>query len=75
MNLPYSNDIPVSKLASAFGNTSATYKFYWLLSIIEMVEQAQLTLSKRALFARMIGNSWYTVNYFHVFFGKQDLIQ
>ncbi|MGE6353990.1 HNH endonuclease domain-containing protein [Flavobacterium sp. NPDC079362] len=75
MNLPNSNDIPVSKLASAFGNTSATYKFYWFLSIIEMVEQAQLILSKRVLFARMICNGWYTVNYFHVSFGKQDLIQ
>jgi hypothetical protein len=75
MNLPYSQNLPVPKLASAFGNTSATYKFYWLLSIIEMVEHGQLALSKRALFARMIANAWYTVNYFHVFFGKQDLIQ
>lgn len=75
MNLPYSHDLPVPKLASAFGNTSATYKFYWLLAIIEMVEEGQETLSKRTLFARMISNAWYTVNYFHVSFGKQDLIQ
>ncbi|WP_281631559.1 HNH endonuclease domain-containing protein [Flavobacterium luteolum] len=75
MNLPFFQDLPIPKLASAFGNTSATYKFYWLLSIIEMVEEGQLEPSKRALFARMIGNSWYTVNYFRVSFGKQDLIQ
>ena len=32
MNLPYSGNLPVSKLAASFGNTSATYQFYWLLS-------------------------------------------
>jgi hypothetical protein len=75
MNLPHSGSLPVAKLAAAFGNTSATYKFYWLLAIIEMVEQGHTTISKKQLFARMIGNAWYTVNYFHVSFGKQDLIQ
>lgn len=75
MNLPYSDKLPVSKLAASFGNTSATYKFYWLLAILELVEEGQTTIPKRHLFARMIGNAWYTVNYFHVSFGKQDLIQ
>lgn len=75
MNLPHSNALPVSKLAASFGNTSATYKFYWLLAILELVEEGQVTIPKRHLFARMIGNAWYTVNYFHVSFGKQDLIQ
>lgn len=41
MNLSYSNDLPVHKLASAFGNTSATYKFYSLLDIIELLEEGQ----------------------------------
>jgi hypothetical protein len=75
ITLPYSADLPTAKLAASFGNTSATYKFYWLLSIIEMAEQGETHLKKRALFSRMIANAWYTVNYFHVSFGKQDLIQ
>lgn len=75
MHLPFSEPLPVSKLAASFGNTSATYKFYWLLGIIELVEEGETNLAKRKLFARMIGNAWYTVNYFHVSFGKQDLIQ
>lgn len=75
MNLPHSHNLPVSKLAASFGNTSATYKFYWLLAILELLEEGQTTIPKRHLFARMIGNAWYTVNYFHVSFGKQDLIQ
>lgn len=75
MNLPHSGILPVSKLAASFGNTSATYKFYWLLALLELVEEGELTIRKRHLFSRMIGNAWYTVHYFHVSFGKQDLIQ
>tara|TARA_R110002050_G_scaffold280717_1_gene427769 strand:+ start:1792 stop:2856 length:1065 start_codon:yes stop_codon:yes gene_type:complete len=75
MNLPFSDTLSINKLASSFANTSATYKFYWLISIIELVENGQSTIDKIAIFSRMISNSWYTVNYFHVSFGKQDLIQ
>ena len=75
MNLPFSDNLPINKLASSFANTSATYKFYWLIAIIELVENSQTTIKKRDVFSRMISNSWYTVNYFHVSFGKQDLIQ
>lgn len=75
MQLPKSNGLPVNLLAACFNNTSATYKYYWLLSILQEVETGNVKVSKRNLFVRMISNAWYTVNYFHVSFGKQDLIQ
>jgi len=75
MNLPDSDVLPVSRLAAVFSNTSATYKFYWFLSLVELVEEGNSVLPKKELFARMIGNAWYTVNYFRISFGKQDLIQ
>ncbi|MDQ6472758.1 HNH endonuclease domain-containing protein [Flavobacterium sp. LHD-80] len=75
MDLPHSQYLPVNKLASVFTNTSATYKFYWFLAILELVEEGNVKISKKKIFARMISNAWYTVNYFHVSFGKQDLIQ
>jgi hypothetical protein len=75
MNLPNSDFLPTNKLAACFNNTSATYKYYWLLSILQEVENGNLNVSKKNLFARMISNAWFTVNYFHVSFGKQDLIQ
>jgi hypothetical protein len=75
MNLPLSENISINKLASVFSSTSSTYKFYWFLSMLELVEEGSTMIPKRKLFARMISNSWYTVNYFHVSFGKQDLIQ
>lgn len=75
MQLPNSDKLPVNYLAACFNNTSATYKYYWLLSILQEVEQGHATIMKRNLFARMISNAWFTVNYFHISFGKQDLIQ
>jgi len=75
MSLPPSHNLPISKLAASFANTSATYKFYWLLGLVELAEEGHTTFLKQKLFARMIGNAWYTINYFHVSFGRQDLIQ
>jgi hypothetical protein len=74
-HLPFSDNLPVNKLASVFGSTSATYKFYWLIAIIELVEEGQTAISKKKIFSRMISNSWYTINYFHISFGKQDKFQ
>ena len=75
MNLPHDLKVSVSKLSSCFRNTSATYKYYWLLAIIESVEAGKDEIPKRELFARMIANAWFTVNYFHVSFGMQDKLQ
>ncbi len=75
MILPRSRKLPVSLLAACFNKTTATYKFYWLLSILQGVESGSAKVSKRELFSRMISNAWFTVNYFNVSFGKQDLIQ
>ncbi len=75
MKLPEDQNVNVSLLSSVFNNTTATYKFYWFLSIIECVEEGKDEIEKRELFSRMIANAWYTVNYFHISFGKQDKIQ
>lgn len=75
MQLPQSHNLPIQKLASVFNSTSATYKFYWLIALIELVEEGNIEISKRKIFSRMISNSWYTINYFHISFGKQDNLQ
>lgn len=75
MNLPDQEHLPVGKLAACFNNTSATYKFYWFLAILGQVEQGETSISKHNLFADMIAHAWFTVNYFHVSFGKQDKLQ
>jgi hypothetical protein len=75
MKPPYAKYLPIEKIAAIFNNSSASYKYYWLLAIIELVEENQFSIPKRKLFAKMISNSWYTINYFHISFGKQDNLQ
>ena len=72
--LPFSPDINNNALASIFNYTSATYKFYWFLAIVEEVESGNKEIQKDRLFARMISNAWYPVKYFRLSFGSQDHI-
>jgi hypothetical protein len=75
LQLPNSKDLPIGILAGCFGNTVATYKFYWFLSLIEAVENGKTTIDKKEIFIKMIANAWYTINYFKVSFGKADKIE
>jgi hypothetical protein len=74
MHLPQNNKLSTELLVSCFNSTSATYKFYWLLAIIEEVELNATIITKHRLFTKMVTNAWYTVNYFKLSFGKQDVI-
>lgn len=76
MNLPQNNNLSISLLAASFNNKATTYKYYWFLSILQLLERKQSNIiTKRELFASMVSNAWYTVNYFHVSFGSQDKLQ
>ena len=75
MFLPLDEHVSVARLASIFDNTVATYKFYWFLAVIEAAESGRNEIPKREIFAGMVGLSWYTIHYFHVSFGRQDLLQ
>jgi hypothetical protein len=75
MKLPQDSRVDIGRLSACFNSTSASYKFYWFLAILEAVEKGEDHLHKKELFARMLANAWYTVNYFQVSFGKQDKIQ
>jgi hypothetical protein len=75
LKLPYSDKLPVEHLASCFRHKTTPYKFYWLISLLQNIEQGKSTIPKIELFAGMIANAWYTVNYFKLSFGKQDKMQ
>ncbi|MBS4071117.1 MAG: hypothetical protein KGZ90_07305 [Algoriphagus sp.] len=75
VNLPEDNLLPIQFLSATFKKTSATYKYYWFLSFLQLLEEEGLRIEKRRIFSRMLSNAWYTVNYFKVSFGKQDKIQ
>ncbi|UJP65900.1 HNH endonuclease domain-containing protein [Mongoliitalea daihaiensis] len=74
MEFPKDSNLPTQLLASCFDSTSATYKYYWFLSILESLCANRLVIPKTELFSNMIAIPWYTVNYFQVSFGKQDVI-
>jgi len=75
MNVPLSDNLDTAKLSSIFNNTSATYKYYWFLALLDACEQGNTVVAKKELFSSMLANAWFTVNYFQVSFGSQDLIQ
>lgn len=74
MKLPYDPKLDTRKLSQIFNNTSASYKFYWFLGILDEIEKDKCEIIKTELFTKMISIPWYTVNYFKLSFGSQDMI-
>lgn len=73
MNLPQNIKLPVSSLSRIFENTTATYKFYWFVAIMDIVVKEHKTLiSFWEIIAGMIAESWYPIHYFKLSFGKSD---
>jgi 5-methylcytosine-specific restriction endonuclease McrA len=75
MQLPRHHKLPVNHLAAVFNKTTATYKFYWFMSLLELlVERGNTRIPIHDILIRMICNSWYPVNYFKVSFGFFDML-
>ena len=73
MTLPQNSKLPIPALAGIFNNTSATYKFYWFVAIMEIVVKERKTkISFWEIIAGMIAESWYPIHYFKLSFGKSD---
>lgn len=74
MKLPPSEDLRIAELAQVFNKKSSTYKYYWFLALIESIEENKIEIPKKDLFIKMLAIPWYTVNYFKLSFGSQDVI-
>lgn len=73
MTLPNSNKLPINNLSAVFNNTTNSYKFYWFLSILDLLKkQTQSIISIDDIVFNMITKVWYPINYFRISFGKQD---
>lgn len=71
--LPKNHNLPIEKLGRVFDKTTATYKFYWLISILDLfVLKNKEKMSVWEIVAEMMGNAWYPIHYFHLSFGKLD---
>ncbi len=74
ISLPENKKLDVSSLAGVFQNTTNSYKFYWFLAILDILQEdgTQLTISKKEIALRMLSRVWYPLDYFKLSFGAQD---
>lgn len=73
MSLPQNNKLLISRLAGIFSNTTATYKFYWFVALLDIVVKERKTrISFWEIIAGMVAESWYPIHYFKLSFGKSD---
>jgi hypothetical protein len=73
MQLPNDDRLDIAKLTAVFGDTTNSYKFYWLLAILGSLEASpDNRIPLRELSLRMVASVWYPLDYFKLSFGKQD---
>ncbi len=73
MTLPTSPTLSTKPLSQAFKNTTATYKFFWLISLLQIhAKTNNLRIPVPDIITRMIANAWYPIHYFKLSFGKSD---
>ncbi len=77
MNLPFESYVDVGRLSRIYDKTVATYKFYWFVSIINLIcaNQERRVFSFNEIIAGMISEAWYPIHYFRLSFGKQDSLE
>ena len=73
MNLPTDKNLDTRSLAQIYNNTVATYKYYWFVSILDIVVKEQRRrISFWEIIVGMIAEAWYPIHYFRLSFGKSD---
>lgn len=73
MNLPKDKNVDTRSLAQIYNNTVATYKYYWFVSILDIVVKEQRRrISFWEIIVGMIAEAWYPIHYFRLSFGKSD---
>ena len=73
MQLPPAPSLPVEHLAGAFRHTTNSYKFFWLLALLDHVQHGGgPTVPMRTLLAQMVAQAWHPVHYYRLSFGTQD---
>ena len=71
--LPPSIKIDTKGLNQIYNNTVATYKYYWFVSILDIVVKEQRRqISFWEIIVGMVAEAWYPIHYFRLSFGKAD---
>ena len=73
MTIPQTEGLSTSAMNRVFDTTTATYKFYWLLALLDMhVKEQKDEMLALDVAARMVAYAWYPTLYFRLSFGKGD---
>lgn len=76
MNIPQSDILNTSAMNRVFDDTTASYKFYWFLSLLDMyVKNGLEQMPALDIASRMVAYAWYPIEYFKLSFGKGDSME
>ncbi len=69
--------LPVQNITATFRNTTASYKYYWFLSILNLAVKTGIKtqgglLPREELLAEMLSMAWYPIHYYRLSFGAAD---
>jgi hypothetical protein len=76
-DLPYSDRVNIPALLGVFGSTSASYKYLFFLSLLDILEAStfdRLGIDFDEILLEMLVNAWYPHVYFKLSFGVNDRI-
>ena len=71
--LPPSEHVSTAEITRIFSHTTATYKFYWFIGLLDLLARKGRTrMDVWDIMIEMVANAWYPVCYFQLSFGKTE---
>lgn len=70
--LPYSNEVDYATFSRALKDVAASYKMYWLLSLLDEISIGHTEIEFRKLISKMVVYAWYPILKFKLSFGLCD---
>lgn len=74
VDVPYSREVDYITFSRVLKDDRvvASYKMYWLLAILDEVQEGNIEIEFRKLITRMIAYAWYPISKFKLYFGACD---
>lgn len=74
VDVPYSREVDYITFSRVLKDDRvvASYKMYWLLAILDEVQEGNVKIEFRKLITRMIAYAWYPISKFRLYFGACD---
>ena len=74
VDVPYSREVDYITFSRVLKDDRvvASYKMYWLLAILDEVQEGNIEIEFRKLITRMIAYAWYPISKFRLYFGAWD---